>query len=81
MAAAIEETKRKPMTVKVDADKYIALLKDAERYRWLKDQAQAGDWGHHYGWKLHLDIKGALSLESFDEALDAIRGALIDNSP
>lgn len=50
-----------------------ADAKDAERYRWLESQAVSGDWGHHYGWKLHLDVKGAPSLETFGDCIDAMR--------
>lgn len=47
------------------------MVQEARRYRWLKAQAIEGDWGHHFGWKLHIDIKGAPSLETLDQAIDA----------
>lgn len=51
------------------------LMADAARYRWIAEQATAGDWGHHFGWILHLEIKGAPSIESLDDAIDAARSS------
>lgn len=45
--------------------------KDAARYRKLRAQAVEGDWGALSGWKLHVDIKGAPSIENIDDAIDA----------
>jgi hypothetical protein len=47
------------------------LIKDAARYRKLVSQAVEGDWGQHSGWRLQVDIKGAPSMDSIDDAIDA----------
>ena len=47
-----------------------ALRADAERYRWLR----GGFEETRFGWRIDLGIRGAPSLESLDDCIDAARG-------
>lgn len=46
------------------------LMADSKRYRWIASKAVSGDWGYLYGWKIELQIKGAPSIETLEQAIN-----------